>query len=105
VIGDLIVDVGEIVWIEADDYYAAVHTGGRRYLVRESLASLEERLGREQFVRAHRAAIVNLAHVREIGADLVLRDGTHLPLSRRRRHGFETAMRRFAAGCTRSAIH
>ena len=101
---DLIVDVREIVWIEADDYYAAVHTAGRRHLVRESLASLEARLDRDQFVRAHRAAIVNLAHVREIRSELVLRDGTHLPLSRRRRHDVEEAMRRFAAGCTRRAV-
>src|SRR5580700_8350098 len=37
--GDLIVDVAEITWIEADDYYAAVHAAGRRHLVRESLVS------------------------------------------------------------------
>src|SRR5258706_172507 len=46
---DLILDVAEIDWIEADDYYAAVHARGRRHLVRESLASLEGRLDRAQF--------------------------------------------------------
>lgn len=99
---DLVVDVADIAWIEADDYYAAVHSRGRRHLVRESLASLEARLDRRQFVRAHRRAIVNLAEVREIRSQssgesfLVLNDGSQLPLSRRRRQKVEEAMRRFA---------
>ena len=98
---DLILDVAEIAWIEADDYYAAVHAGGKRHLVRESLASLEARLDRRQFVRAHRSAIVNLAEVREVRSSqgeylLLLKDGSQLPLSRRRRHNVEEAIRRFA---------
>lgn len=99
---DLILDVSEISWIEADDYYAAVHAGGKRHLLRESLASLEARLDRRQFVRAHRRAIVNLAEVREIRSRLmgesvlVLKDGSRLPLSRRRRQRVESALRRFA---------
>jgi two-component system LytT family response regulator len=99
---DLILDVVEIEWIEADDYYAAVHARGRRHLVRESLASLEGRLDRAQFVRVHRSAIVNLAQVREIRAQaagdslVLLRDGTQLPLSRRRREQVAEAIRRFA---------
>lgn len=99
---DFVLDVAEISWIEADDYYAAVHSRGRRHLVRESLASLEARLDRRQFVRAHRRAIVNLAEVREIRSHslgeslLILNDGSQLPLSRRRRQKVEDAMRRFA---------
>jgi two-component system LytT family response regulator len=99
---DLILEVAEIDWIEADDYYAAVHARGRRHLVRESLASLEGRLDRAQFVRVHRSAIVNLAQVREIPAQaagdsiVLLRSGTQLPLSRRRREQVADAIRRFA---------
>lgn len=99
---DLVLDVAEIAWIEADDYYAVVHAGGRRHMVRESLASLEGRLDRRQFIRAHRRAIVNLAEVREIRSQshaesvLVLNDGSQLPLSRRRRQVVEEAIRRFA---------
>jgi two-component system LytT family response regulator len=100
--GDLIVDIAAITWIEADDYYAAVHAAGRRHLVRESLASLEQRLRGSQFVRVHRSAIVNLAHVRTVHPDvntepgLVLYDGTQVRLSRRRRRKLQLALRRFA---------
>jgi two-component system, LytTR family, response regulator len=97
VISNVIVDVDEVVWIEAEDYYAAIYARGRRHLLRESLASLESRLDPARFVRAHRSAIVNLGQVREIADSLiVLRDGTRLPLSRRRREQVAEAMRRFA---------
>jgi two-component system LytT family response regulator len=94
----LVLDPDEIDWIEAEDYYAAVHARGRRHLIRESLGSLAARLDGAHFVRIHRRAIVNLARVREVRADsaVILRDGTELPLSRRRREHVAAAMRRFA---------
>ena len=88
--GDLVLDADEIDWIEADDYYAAIHARGRRHLMRQSLSLLERRLDSTRFVRAHRGAIVNIDRVRELRGDasdtvLVLRDGTRVPVSRRRR--------------------
>jgi two-component system LytT family response regulator len=99
---DLVLDVADVTWIEADDYYAAVHAGGRRHLVRESLASLEQRLDTRQFIRVHRSAIVNLSHVGAVRSTasgepaVVLRDGTTVPVSRRRRELVDEAVRRFA---------
>jgi two-component system, LytTR family, response regulator len=99
--GELVLAASEIDWIEADDYYAAIHVRGRRHLIRESLASLEERLDRSRFARVHRSAIVNLARVRELrlpggDASLVLRDGAQIPVSRRRREHVVDALRHFA---------
>ncbi len=100
--GDLVLAVDEIDWIEADDYYAAVHAAGRRYLIRESLLSLGERLDASRFARVHRSAIVNLDRVRELRTDapgdavLLLRDGTRVPVSRRRREQVADLLRRFA---------
>lgn len=88
--GELVLDASEIDWIEADDYYAAIHAGKRRHLIRESLSSLEARLDTAQFVRTHRSAIVNIERVREVRNEttemlLILRDGQRVPVSRRRR--------------------
>jgi two-component system LytT family response regulator len=88
--GDLLIDADEIDWIEADDYYAAIHAREGRHLIRESLASLEQRLDRKRFVRTHRAAIVNMDRVSKVSKDagetvLVLRSGIRIPVSRRRR--------------------
>lgn len=97
--GDLVLDDVEIDWIEADDYYAAVHARGRRHLIRMSLAALEAKLDARRFVRVHRSAIVRLAQVRALqhAADgevwVVLRDGTRVPVSRRRRERVATLIR------------
>jgi two-component system LytT family response regulator len=102
--GGLVLDADEIDWIEADDYYAAIHARGRRHLIRESLASLEHRLDGGRFVRAHRSAIVNIDRVRELRGEptgetvLVLRDGTRVPVSRRRREQVTGLLRRLTSG-------
>jgi two-component system LytT family response regulator len=98
--GDLVLDVEEIDWIQAEDYYAAVHARGRRHLIRESLASLEQRLDANRFARVHRSAIVRIDRVREMrsaaGGEsvLVLRDGTRVPVSRRRKEQVSALIRR-----------
>lgn len=88
--GQLVIPVEEIDWIGADDYYACLHIGTKSHLLREPLASLEARLDPSRFVRVHRSAIVQLDRVRELrttlrGAEAVLRDGSRIPVSRRKR--------------------
>jgi two-component system, LytTR family, response regulator len=88
--GDAVLEVAAIDWIEADDYYVRVHVGVADHLLRESLSTLEQRLDPRQFVRVHRGAIVRLDRVREISTwangktVAVLRDGTRVPVGRRR---------------------
>lgn len=88
--GELLLDQGEIDWIEAADDYAVVHAGRKSHRVRAALSALESRLDPARFTRIHRSHVVRLDHVREWKADaddemiLVLRDGTQLPVSRRR---------------------
>ena len=87
------VNLSEIDWIEAADYYAAVHAGKKTHLLRRSMSELEEDLDQDVFCRIHRSAIVNLARVRalRLGEDgeyrVQMGNGTELRLSRRyRRH-------------------
>jgi two-component system LytT family response regulator len=102
--GSLVVDAQDIDWIEADDYYSRIHTGSARHLIRESLASLWRRLDASQFVRVHRGALVRLDRIREIRvtpsgrALVVLRDGTRIPVSRRRRAALQALLRSTAHG-------
>ena len=95
--GQRVIALDEVDWIGAEDYYVAVYSAGRKHLLRESMASLEARLGGGRFVRVHRGAIVNVARIRELrnmGGDtiVVLKDGTRLPVSRRRRHALAAAL-------------
>jgi two-component system LytT family response regulator len=86
----------EIGWVEAADNYVVIHTlAGDRLMVRETLSSIEERLGQQQFTRVNRSAIVRIEQVKELQPNsqgdyaVLLRDGTRLPLSRSLRGHFE----------------
>ena len=81
----------DIVWIEAEDYYAAIHAQGRRILARESLRTLEKTLDPATFARVHRSAIVNTRWIKAMeplasgDQRLLLSDGTTLRVSRTHR--------------------
>jgi len=91
----------DVVWVEAADQYVELHlVGGRRELLRASMAQLEKVLGEDTFLRVHRSALVALARVRRIETfatgtgELVLDDGTVVPVARTR---LAVAKRRLAA--------
>lgn len=83
-----IFDAREIERLTAANRYVVFHREGREYLLDESLNTLEERLGPHDFVRVHRAELVNLRRVRTLqrvagGAELELESGALVPVSRR----------------------
>lgn len=83
-----VVPAEDIRLIESANNYVVVHAAGKRFVLRRTLASLEEDLDPAQFVRVNRAAIVNLQFVRAIegvAADehvIVLEGGARVPLLR-----------------------
>jgi two-component system LytT family response regulator len=85
------ISLPEIDWIEAADYYAGLHVGGKTHLLRRSIAELEQELDPVLFCRIHRSTIVNLNRVRGLKLDedgdytVLLESGTTLRLSRRYR--------------------
>ena len=85
----LFVDVAEIDWIEAADYYVCLHVGSHTHLLRRSMSELAAEAEQLCFLRVHRSAIVNLDRVirLETGADgeavVVLQNQQRLPVSRR----------------------
>lgn len=94
----LTVRLSEVLWIEAEDYYARLHTTHGHYLQRLSLTSLELRLDPRHFLRVHRRAILNLNEVRQVRdgevLEVILSDGTALMVSRARRIEVAAALSR-----------
>ena len=88
----------DIRWIEAQGYYAALHTDDGSFLLRRSLTRLEDELDPENFIRIHRSTIVNVDHVNGLttndsGSCLVmLTDGTCRGVSRNGRRKLKEAM-------------
>jgi two-component system, LytTR family, response regulator len=83
--------LSEIDWIEAADYYAALHVGEKTHLLRRSMSELEQDLDAATFCRIHRSTIVNLSRVRglKLSEDgdyqVLLENGIELRMSRRYR--------------------
>jgi len=90
-----VVPVSEIDYILAAGVYAELHVGDRRYIVRESMQTLEEKLDPNVFMRIHRSVIVRIALVdvflKGEGGDyeVQLKSGVKLRVSRSRREALE----------------
>jgi two-component system LytT family response regulator len=87
----------EIDWAESAGNYVCLHVGAATHILRETITSLESRLGQHQFLRVHRSTLVNVDRIKTLRPSLygdysiLLRDGTKLTLSR----GFrETVLKR-----------
>jgi hypothetical protein len=93
-----LVHTTDIRWIEAQGYYATLHTGSGSFMLRRSLTRLEDELDPGSFIRVHRSTIVNLDHVNGLttndsGSCLVmLTDGARRGVSRSGRRKLKSAL-------------
>lgn len=83
----------EIVRIQVDHNAANVHLqNGKCISISKNLKDLEEILPSDIFIRAHHSAIVNLMYVSKFKhgdeSTIELRNGTIVPLSRRKKSAF-----------------
>jgi len=62
----ILLEAENIKYICASGYYAEIYTEENKYLLRESLNNLIELLGKKNFIRIHRSAIVNINFIKEI---------------------------------------
>lgn len=84
-----VIPVDSVDYIQAQDDYAAIHTGGKSILKQQSIAGFEKTLDPGKFVRIHRSYILNVERLSKIEAYAknskmaILKDGTRLPVSRK----------------------
>jgi two-component system LytT family response regulator len=84
----VIIPVDQIMYIEAQDDYAAIHSEDKVHLKQQRMAELEKILDSTKFVRIHRSYILNVEYLARIelyakdSRVAILRDGTKLPISR-----------------------
>ena len=85
-----IIQVDNIVRCEADDYYTRIFLNDKRMImVSKTLKNTEKLLSGKSFVRSHKSHLVNLQFVKKYvksdGGYLELKDGTIIPVSRRKK--------------------
>jgi two-component system LytT family response regulator len=89
------IPVEQFDFIAAAGPYAELHVGDRRYVIREAMQTLEDRLDPNLFMRVHRSVIVRLDLVEALhrggGGDyeLQMKGGVRLRVSRSRRESLE----------------
>lgn len=90
-----VVPVPEIDFIIASGPYADIYSGDRKYVIREAMQTLEDRLDPAVFIRIHRSVIVRLDLVETLhkgaGGDyeVQLKSGRRLRVSRSRLEALE----------------
>ena len=83
-----VIPIDKLDYVEAQDDYVALHSGGKSYLKQQTIGAVEALLDPARFVRIHRSVIVNLERVARIepyGKDsrvAILADGARVPVSR-----------------------
>jgi len=94
-----VVPVAQVDYITASGQYAELHVGTHRYVIRDSMQHLEERLDPQRWMRIHRSAIVQLDRVammlRNEGSEywVQLHGGVRLRVGRSRRETLEARLR------------
>jgi len=91
--GFKMIDVDDIIYIEADSNYSVVHLANQdKITVSKVLREFEELLPSDQFVRVHKSSIINLNHLKEYnsknGLQVFLKNGESINISRRRASDF-----------------
>jgi two-component system LytT family response regulator len=90
-----VVPVPEIDFIIASGPYADIYSGDRKYVIREAMQTLEDRLDPAVFIRIHRSVIVRLDLIETLhkgaGGDyeVQLKSGRRLRVSRSRLEALE----------------
>ncbi|MGY3054325.1 two-component system LytT family response regulator [Pedobacter sp. UYEF25] len=98
--GFKMIDVDEVVYIEADSNYSVVHLiSNDKITVSKVLREFEELLPSAQFLRVHKSTLVNLDYLAEYnnknGLQILLKNGVSLNVSRRRATEFFEKIRSF----------
>lgn len=86
------VDIKDIIRCEADRNYTMVFTRqGKKHIFSRTLKEIEKLLPPAMFYRVHQSHLINLheiqTYLRGIGGQVVLKNGTSVPVSRMKKEG------------------
>jgi DNA-binding LytR/AlgR family response regulator len=72
----------EILYLEAADDYVWFVTAKQKYLTKNTIRNLEERLNPSQFMKIHRKYIINVSKIEDILENEVIVNNTQIPLGK-----------------------
>ncbi len=91
--------IDELIYAETERGHLLLHTPGKVLECYSTMEKLEQELKQEAFFRCHSSFLVALEAVRQIEKqDVVLKDGTRVPVSKNRKKGMKQALTNFWGG-------
>ncbi|AYB29941.1 LytR/AlgR family response regulator transcription factor [Chryseolinea soli] len=72
----------DISYVEGMQNYVIIHTGERKLITYITLASLEEQMPKDQFLRVHKSFLISLPHVKAIEGDEIILENARVPIGR-----------------------
>lgn len=93
----LIVELKDIIRLEAEDYYTWFYITGRdRILISKNLGEYEDLLCDQDFFRVHKSHIINMNQIQKVlkadGGTVVMSDNSHVPISKVKKNEFMKKM-------------
>jgi two-component system LytT family response regulator len=91
--------VEKIDWISSQGNYIEVYSGSEKFLLRETMDGIQNRLNPKEFVRIRRSAIVRIGQIKELHTlfggefEVVLHGGVKLSSSRRYRKNLDSLLK------------
>lgn len=86
----------EIYYLESFGHLAIIHTADKEYRIRASLMDLLDQLPQNRIGAPHKSYLVNMEYINKATAtEIVLTNGVHIPISRRKRQEFNEAFFRY----------
>lgn len=91
--------IDELIYAETERGHLLLHTPCKVLECYSTMEKLEQELKQEAFFRCHSSFLVALEAVRQIEKqDVVLKDGTRVPVSKNRKKGMKQALTNFWGG-------
>ncbi len=89
----------DIIYCHADGHYTTLYlVGQRKAIVSKTLKDFENLLSGNGFFRVHNSSLINMAHIQKFvraeGGHVILSEGHHVTVSRRRKDAFLSCLNR-----------
>jgi DNA-binding LytR/AlgR family response regulator len=72
----------DVLYVEALQNYAVIHTESRKLITYITITSLENQLPKDQFIKVHKSYIVYVQHIKAIEGNELLIGDVRIPISR-----------------------
>jgi hypothetical protein len=94
--GSMMISQVSHVWVQGNYIHYKIKDRPRYHMRRDSLKNVYARLQQHDFVQTHKSYLINLAMVKQVrGQEVILEDGSKVPLSRKYKEAFREEYKRY----------